>query len=64
MKYVISPVNTMTLEKGKKYPIIDLWENGFKIEEKHTKSSIDLFCLFKGCAHINGLDWIIEQEEN
>lgn len=66
---VESPISDFHLTKGKQYVTDKYWEhdvtdkywehgqfNSFHIKDD---KGIELYCLFKECAHLNGKDWII-----
>lgn len=57
---VESPISDFNITKGKHYVTDKYWEHG-QFNSFHIKDDkgIELYCLFKECAHINGKDWII-----
>ena len=55
--YAKSPVARGSLEKGKRYPILSfLGARGFIIK---LDSGQEVFCLFKRCNLLGGLNWVI-----
>lgn len=44
--------------QGKEYEVINIDGNLFTIRTEYGLAS----CLFKGCRHLNGGDWIIKHE--
>jgi len=45
--------------QGKEYEVSNIYEDMFTV--KNDTGNI-LRCLFKGCGHLNGRDWIIKSE--
>ena len=50
----------ITLTPGKKYPIHS-WhgDDAFRII---SDNDVDIFCLAKGCSHLNDRDWLLTTE--
>lgn len=46
------------LTEGKEYEVINIYGNLFTIRAEYGLVT----CLFKGCGHLNGRDWIIKSE--
>ena len=68
-KYVVSPITTSYLTKGKKYEVTEeaVLYNGENTFAKIIDDDGDpISILYKRCCHLNGLDWIVveEQEED
>jgi len=55
-----SPISDFNITKGKHYVTDKYWEHGqfnsFRITDD---TGIELYCLLKKCAHLDGKDWII-----
>ena len=59
---VIAPCNgSRTIKKGDKFVVSNVKTNHFSMVVFEINNQ-ENFCLLKGCAHINGKDWIIKQE--
>ena len=52
--YAIAPINADGITKGKKYAISKENEISFSIRDD---AGDELFCLKKGCAHLDGGNW-------
>lgn len=65
--YAISPVDSISFKKGRKYIISGLKERsygGFTFYAKSDLTGKKVFCLSKGCAHLNGRSWTLELNRN
>jgi len=58
--YVLIPKDnseiTHSLTMGKKYYPFDITSSSFRII---SDNKVELYCLFKSCAHIGGKDWVV-----
>ena len=67
-KVVVAPVdNAGYVTKGKKYKIIKNSEISFYTSFNTSffqETKITTLCLFKGCAHLNGKNWLVYKYEN
>lgn len=67
-KYVISPITTSYLTEGKKYEVIEerVWDSGentlAKIIDDDGDHDDPRHILYKECGHLNGLDWVVVEE--
>lgn len=58
-KTVISPIGDHHLTKGKSYDVVSDEGEAFRIVNDHGN---EIYCLYKGCAHLGGADWIAGPE--
>ena len=59
-KYVIAPEECeIYLTPGRKYKIINGYTFAFEIVSDNGNT---IYCLYEGCAHLFGGDWIIVNE--
>lgn len=59
MKKVTAPEGLINiyLTPGKSYDIISNYQFGFEITDDQGDK---LYCLFEECGHINGKNWIVD----
>lgn len=64
----ISPITNKVFKKGKSYKITKLkyiTDRMFTLSSwglKHAKQ--DVICLYKECFHLQGKDWVIEEDKD
>lgn len=62
MTYVIAPCSSSDyITKGKKYLVIEQNSGHFIIINDRGTTSL---CLWKGCAHLRGYNWIIAKKKS
>ncbi len=64
MKTAKPSVTTDFIKAGKEYPVKEVRGEGFTIDKKYLELSADsdLHCLYEGCTHLGGGNWVIEEK--